>query len=79
MRTVRTSASLPFFGRREMYGKRLFRDQFRLKRTVGTVSMTSVGMFGNIAGGSTWVVPVRFHPLTTGLGAIARKPASSSG
>lgn len=57
-----------------MYWNRLFRDPFRVKRTMGTVSVTSVGMFGKVSGGSSWAIPVEFHPLTVALGAIPRKP-----
>ena len=58
-----------------MYWNRLFRDPFRVKRTMGTVSVTSVGMFGKVSGGSSWGIPVEFHLLTVALGAIARKSA----
>ena len=58
-----------------MYWNRLFRDPFRVKRTMGTVSVTSVGMFGKVSGGSSWGIPEEFHPLTVALGAVALKPA----
>ena len=78
-RIIRFFARMPFFVRKAVYWKRLFRDPFRVKRTMGTVSVTFVEMFGKISGGSSWGIPVEFHPLTVALGAIARKPASSSG
>ena len=74
-RTIRIFASMPFVVRKWLYWNRLFRDPFRVKRTMGTVSVTSVGMFGKVAGGSAWGIPVEFHPLTVALGAISRKPA----
>lgn len=73
-RTIRIFASLPFALRKVLYWNRLFRDPFRVKRTMGTVSVTSVGMFGKVGGGGGWGIPVEFHPLTVGLGTIARKP-----
>jgi pyruvate/2-oxoglutarate dehydrogenase complex dihydrolipoamide acyltransferase (E2) component len=66
---------MPFFVRRAVYWNRLFRDPFRVNRLMGTVSVTSVGMFGKVSGGSSWGIPVEFHPLTVALGAIARRPA----
>ncbi len=74
-RTIRIFASMPFVVRKWLYWNRLFRDPFRVKRTMGTISVTSVGMFGRVGGGSAWGIPVEFHPLTVALGTISRKPA----
>lgn len=74
-RTIRVFASMPFPVRKWLYWNRLFRDPFRVKRTMGTISVTSVGMFGKVGGGSAWGIPVEFHPLTVALGTISRKPA----
>ncbi len=74
-RTIRVFASMPFIVRKWLYWNRLFRDPFRVKRTMGTISVTSVGMFGKVGAGSAWGIPVEFHPLTVGLGTISRKPA----
>lgn len=74
-RTMRLFASLPFFVRKALYWDRLLRDPFRMKRMMGTVAVTAVGMFGKVGGGSNWGIPIEFHPLTVALGAIARKPA----
>ena len=74
-RALRIFASLPFFIRKALYWNRLLRDPFRMKRTMGTVAVTAVGMFGKVGGGSNWGIPIEFHPLTVALGAIARKPA----
>lgn len=74
-RTIRIFASMPFAVRKWLYWNRLFRDPFRVKRTMGTISVTSVGMFGKVGSGSAWGIPVEFHPLTVALGTISRKPA----
>lgn len=74
-RTIRIFASMPFAVRKWLYWNRLFRDPFRVKRTMGTISVTSVGMFGKVGGGSNWGIPIEFHALTVALGAVARKPA----
>jgi len=72
---MRLFASLPFFVRKTLDWNRLLRDPFRMKRMMGTVAVTAVGMFGKVGGGSSWGIPIEFHPLTVALGAIARKPA----
>ncbi len=72
---IRIFAGLPFFLRKALYWDRLLRDPFRMKRTMGTVALTAVGMFGEVGTGSNWGIPIEFHPLTVALGAIARKPA----
>jgi pyruvate/2-oxoglutarate dehydrogenase complex dihydrolipoamide acyltransferase (E2) component len=74
-RMMRIFASLPFFVRKVLYWDRLLRDPSRMKRQMGTVAVTAVGMFAKIGSGSNWGIPIEFHPLTVGLGAIARKPA----
>ncbi|MGA1873295.1 MAG: 2-oxo acid dehydrogenase subunit E2, partial [Thermoplasmatota archaeon] len=42
-----------------------------MKKMMGTVVVTSVGMAGRING---WVIPVGIHPLCFGVGSIVRKP-----
>lgn len=74
-RTMRLFASLPFFLRKLLYWDRLLGGPFRIKRTMGTVAVTSVGMFGKVGGGSNWGLPITYQPLIVALGAIARKPA----
>ncbi len=74
-RTIRIFAAMPFVVRKWLYWNRLFRNPFRVKRTMGTISVTSVGMFGKVGGGSAWGIPVEFHPLIVALGTISRKPA----
>ena len=74
-RMIRFSARMPFAIRKMVYWNRLLRDPFRMKRTMGTVSVTSMGMFGKVGSGSAWGIPLGFHPLILALGGIARKPA----
>ncbi len=66
---------LPFFLRKAFYWNRQLGTPFRVKRSMGTVAVTSVGMFGKVGGGSNWGLPIEFHPLTVALGAVSRKPA----
>ncbi len=74
-RTIRIFASLPFFVRKAVYWNRMLGGPFRIKRTIGTVAVTSVGMFGKVGGGSNWGLPITYQPLVVALGAISRKPA----
>jgi pyruvate/2-oxoglutarate dehydrogenase complex dihydrolipoamide acyltransferase (E2) component len=66
---------LPAFIRRFFLGM-LFKSPHRLKDMNGTVSLTSVGMFGN---GGGWGIPVSNHTLQITLGGIAERPAFVNG
>jgi hypothetical protein len=54
-----------FAMRRVLHSPRSYRSR------MGTVSVTSVGMFGKVNG---WFLPLGITPLVVGLGAITRKP-----
>ena len=66
--------SLPQSLRKLMLYRRLVRDPFFAKGIMGTVVVTSAGMFGKGGGGSSWGIPVGIHPLVIALGGIAKKP-----
>jgi pyruvate/2-oxoglutarate dehydrogenase complex dihydrolipoamide acyltransferase (E2) component len=66
---------LPGFIRRLFLGV-LFKNPHWLKEMNGTVSLTSVGMFGS---GIGWGIPVTNHTLQLTLGGIAEKPAVVAG
>ena len=51
-------------------------DPWWLKQSIGTVGMTSVGMFGT---GSGWAIPFGVHTLEIALGGIAQKPGIVDG
>jgi pyruvate/2-oxoglutarate dehydrogenase complex dihydrolipoamide acyltransferase (E2) component len=72
--TQRLFFSLPFFLRRMLLWRRLVKDPLFAKKTMGTVALTSVGMFGKGSNASGWGIPVGIHPLVVLLGGIARKP-----
>ncbi len=74
-RQLRIYTSLPFVLRKALFWNRMLRDPFRMKQRLGTVSVTSVGMFAKIGGGSSWGILTDVHPLTVALGATSRKPA----
>jgi pyruvate/2-oxoglutarate dehydrogenase complex dihydrolipoamide acyltransferase (E2) component len=54
----------------------IFRNPKWLKKSFGTVGMTSVGMFGK---GSGWAIPFGTHTLDVALGGIAEKPGVIDG
>lgn len=66
---------LPAFIRR-FFLAMLFKSPLMLKDMNGTVSLTSVGMFGN---GGGWGIPVSNHTLQITLGGVAEKPAFVNG
>lgn len=66
--------SLPQALRKLIVYRRLVMDPFFAKRMMGTVVVTSAGMFGKGGAGSSWGIPVGIHPLVIALGGIARKP-----
>jgi len=51
--------------------KRLMKNPFRVKKLMGTIIVTSIGMFGNFYG---WPIPTTSHPLAFAVGSITKKP-----
>jgi len=69
-RFKRIFTSLPKFIRKITYW-RFGRNPLLLKDFAGTISLTSVGMFGDLTG---WAIPIGVQSLMFGLGAITKKP-----
>ncbi|MFX1501513.1 MAG: 2-oxo acid dehydrogenase subunit E2, partial [Promethearchaeota archaeon] len=69
-KNVKTYVALPKFIRTFIL-KSKFRDPRKIKQIMGTIVVTSVGMFGKLHG---WPIPTTTHPLAFGIGAIAKKP-----
>ncbi|MFX1569279.1 MAG: 2-oxo acid dehydrogenase subunit E2 [Promethearchaeota archaeon] len=67
---IKTYVSLPKFLRKYII-KRKFKDPVRIKQLMGTIIVTSVGMFTNLHG---WPIPTTSHPLAFGVGSITKKP-----
>ncbi len=65
----RVFTSLPKFIRKITYW-RFGRNPLLLKDFGGTISVTSVGMFGDLTG---WGIPIGVQPLMFALGAITKK------
>jgi len=69
MRLSKYFPSFPRFLRNIVY--RQLKNPFFVKKTLGTVMVTSVGMFGHSGG---YAIPIAPHPLIVTIGGIARKP-----
>ena len=54
-----------------LFWRWLERSPWRIKRTMGTVVVTAVGMA--VPGVLTWGIPLSLHPLAVGIGGIARR------
>lgn len=67
---MKTYYLLPGFFR-SMIWKFLIKNPLLIKRNMGTVMITSVGMIGNFHG---WIIPVSVHPLCFAVGSIVKKP-----
>ncbi len=73
LRLLRLFVRLPRPLRHALYWRRLMRNPFLFKKTMGTVAVTSIGSAGK-GGGQGWAVPIGLHPLIVTVGGIARKP-----
>jgi pyruvate/2-oxoglutarate dehydrogenase complex dihydrolipoamide acyltransferase (E2) component len=76
----RTAALVPLFNRLPQFARdlivwrRLMRDPFYLKRMMGTVGVTAIGMAGQGPGGHGsigWGIPIGLHPLVVAVGGIS--------
>ncbi len=56
---------------RRLFWTMLLKSPGRMRATMGTISVTSVGMYGRA---SAWIVPITVYPLCLGLGTITKKP-----
>lgn len=63
--------ALPGFLRR-MIWRLFFLRPYTAQRLMGSVAITSVGMFGRTDG---WFIPTTIHPLCFAVGAVVKKPA----
>ena len=69
-RSMRYYQLLPKFLRIAI-GKRIIKDPFLLKKNVGTVGISAVGMKGKFNG---WFIPISPQPLYFALGGVTLKP-----
>jgi pyruvate/2-oxoglutarate dehydrogenase complex dihydrolipoamide acyltransferase (E2) component len=73
VRLTRAFALMPRFVRNLLIWRRLTKDPFFAKKTMGTVVVSSVGGIGRDSGYG-WAIPIGIHPVVFALGNIARKP-----
>lgn len=64
---------MPRFLRNLFVWRRLAKNPFFAKKTMGTVVVTSIGSTGKYSGYG-WAIPIGIHPVVFALGSIARKP-----
>ena len=74
-RILNVFQSLPRFLRKIGWWK-FRRDPFLKKRVMGTVGVTSLGMFGKTGG---WPINIGFHSLEFAIGGISEKPTVIDG
>jgi pyruvate/2-oxoglutarate dehydrogenase complex dihydrolipoamide acyltransferase (E2) component len=72
-RLTRAFALMPRFVRNLLVWRRLTKDPFFAKKTMGTVVVSSVGSVGKDSDYG-WAIPIGIHPVVFALGNIARKP-----
>ncbi len=72
---IKFYALLPQFIRLWIW-KLILSNPKRIKKMMGTVVVTSVGMMGAVKG---WFIPYSIHPVCFALGAIVKKPGVNKG
>jgi pyruvate/2-oxoglutarate dehydrogenase complex dihydrolipoamide acyltransferase (E2) component len=72
-RLARLALAAPYRLRAWLFWNRLLGDPFRVKKTMGTVMVTSVPLSSK-SGGGAWGIPAGLHPLLVALGAVGRRP-----
>ena len=72
-RRAKMLLSLPKFLRNFFFWRKIRKDPFFVKEYMGTVMVTSIGMFGK-KGRTIWAFTTSLQPLSFTLGGISRKP-----
>jgi pyruvate/2-oxoglutarate dehydrogenase complex dihydrolipoamide acyltransferase (E2) component len=70
-KSLKLLLSAPKFLRNLLFWRKTRRDPSFIQETMGTVSVTSVGMFGKSGG---WAIPLSIYPVTVAVGGISQKP-----
>ncbi|MBN2442329.1 MAG: 2-oxo acid dehydrogenase subunit E2 [Spirochaetales bacterium] len=73
MEPIKLFTLLPQFIRLFIW-KIILSNPYRIKRMMGTVMVSSVGMMGNVRG---WFIPYSIHPICFALGSIIKKPGAT--
>jgi pyruvate/2-oxoglutarate dehydrogenase complex dihydrolipoamide acyltransferase (E2) component len=75
---IRLGFAAPAWLRDRLYWDRLLGDPLRVKRTMGTVMVTSLPLTTK-SGGAAWGIPSGIHPLLVALGAVGRRAGLAAG
>jgi len=70
-RSIKLLLSAPKFLRNLLFWRKTRRDPSFIQKTMGTVALTSVGMFGTSGG---WAIPLSIYPVTIAVGGISQRP-----
>lgn len=70
-RGLKLLLSAPKFLRNLLFWRKTQRDPSFIQKRMGTVSLTSVGMFGKSGG---WAIPLSIYPVTIAVGGISQRP-----
>ena len=70
-RNIKLLLSAPKFLRNLLFWRKTRRDPSFIQNTMGTVALTSVGMFGTSGG---WAIPLSIYPVTIAVGGISQRP-----
>lgn len=70
-KNMKMYTSMPKLFRKFLIG-RILKNPFKVKKLMGTIIVTSVGMFGKVHG---WPIPTTAHPLAIAIGGITKKTA----
>jgi pyruvate/2-oxoglutarate dehydrogenase complex dihydrolipoamide acyltransferase (E2) component len=70
-RSMKLLLSVPKFLRNILFWRKTRKDPSFIQERMGTVSVTSVGMFGRSGG---WAIPLSMYPVTIAVGGISQKP-----
>jgi pyruvate/2-oxoglutarate dehydrogenase complex dihydrolipoamide acyltransferase (E2) component len=66
---------MPQFLRNLFFWQPVLHNPFLFKRTMGTVSVSSLTSFGRMGqSGMSWGIPMGIHPLMIAVGGIAKRP-----
>lgn len=76
---LRLFMALPFAVRKALVWDRLGGNPFMAKEMMGTVGITSIGMFGKMGSGGSWAIPIGISPLNVAVGGISWRPVIVNG
>ena len=70
-RSIKLLLSAPKFLRDLLFWRKTRKDPFFIRDRMGTVALTSIGMFAKSGG---WAIPLGFHAVSIAVGGISERP-----